>query len=448
LLKTAPTIGARLLGLTARTPIGKIAEGAASGAGLAATDAALRGNDPIEAAKYGAALGGAAWPAGRALGAVAGKIGDVVAAPARRAAQEAAAGDVLADRGVSVPAGAGGAPSERLTEGGQLSTEALRDVARAGYKSIDSTGAQLKSDYVNRTVGAIIADLERNNFRSQYQSEIFNTLDGLIKPEIRPPSQFGDIMAGKPVQPQPPSFAPTSFGDIQAARMRLNDVIRESPGTAKATAAEHAKSELDHMLENIGQNDIAAGSPTKALRALQDANNHWALVKRSELYQGAIERAQRQAASNGIGGNIDNALRQQFKSLRNGKLLRNAPQDEMDVIDAIIAGTPMQNVARAVGRLSPVGHSLPMMLEVGGALAGGHLPAAGIAVTGHAAKMIADAMTRARAARLSQLVRSKAPASIEMRQRLPVRPSVDPRLALIARAAQIGAYRAARQQQQ
>jgi hypothetical protein len=77
----------------------------------------------------------------------------------------------------------------------------------------------------------------------------------------------------------------------------------------------------------------------------------------------------------------------------------------------------------------------------------GHLPAAGIAVTGHAAKMIADAMTRARAARLSQLVRSKAPASIEMRQRLPVRPSVDPRLALIARAAQIGAYRAARQQQ-
>jgi hypothetical protein len=64
-------LGARLLGLTARTLPGQIAAGAASGAVINATDAAVRGNDPVAAGGIGGLVGGAVPPVARLAGAIA-----------------------------------------------------------------------------------------------------------------------------------------------------------------------------------------------------------------------------------------------------------------------------------------------------------------------------------------------------------------------------------------
>lgn len=62
-------LGARALGLTAKTLPGMVVQGAASGAGIGALDSAARGGDPTEGAIYGG-VGGAAGPlVGKAVGA-------------------------------------------------------------------------------------------------------------------------------------------------------------------------------------------------------------------------------------------------------------------------------------------------------------------------------------------------------------------------------------------
>jgi len=68
LAATTP-LGARLLGLTGTTLPGMIWRGAASGAGLSAADAAVRGGDPIAAAGIGGALGTVAPVVGRGISA-------------------------------------------------------------------------------------------------------------------------------------------------------------------------------------------------------------------------------------------------------------------------------------------------------------------------------------------------------------------------------------------
>lgn len=223
------------------------------------------------------------------------------------------------------------------------------------------------------------------------------------------------------------------FGDVMAARMKMNDIMRKSAGTSKAAAAGQAKEGLDNLLEGIGQNDVVAGDPTQALRALQDANAHYAVMKRAEMYEQAIEKAQRQAQTSGVGGNFENALRQQFKSLRNNKrAMMNAPDDEKAIIDQIIAGTPIQNIARLVGRFSPRGHTLAAMAELGTALAGEGPQALATAIAGHIGKTMAETMSARRAARLSATVRAKAPASQEVQRRL------SPPYSLAARLAPFG----------
>jgi hypothetical protein len=72
------SLGAKALGLTAKTLPGMVGLGAASGAGIGALDSAARGGDPTEGAIYGGA-GGAAGPViGKAVGEVAAPLARVV----------------------------------------------------------------------------------------------------------------------------------------------------------------------------------------------------------------------------------------------------------------------------------------------------------------------------------------------------------------------------------
>ena len=71
LLKAAPIVGARLLGVTGTTLPRQMLAGGLSGAGISGVDALTRGNDPSTAALIGGGLGAAAPGAARIIGAVA-----------------------------------------------------------------------------------------------------------------------------------------------------------------------------------------------------------------------------------------------------------------------------------------------------------------------------------------------------------------------------------------
>lgn len=66
----ATGVGAKLLGLSAKTLPGQVGAGAVSGAGINALDAMARGGDPMQGAEVGGGLGAVAPVAGRIAGAV------------------------------------------------------------------------------------------------------------------------------------------------------------------------------------------------------------------------------------------------------------------------------------------------------------------------------------------------------------------------------------------
>lgn len=476
-------MGARLLGLVGRNLPEKMFAGATSGAAINAIDASLRGQDPGTAATIGGIVGGLVPPTGRLVGAAVDAIGNRIQRPAQQALAERAAGDVMAARGATPTA-------ETLTEGGPLSTQSLRDVRKASADAIDSNGAQISPDYVNSQIGKIVQGLESDNFRPADQPGVFarmarlfsnggqtttapDTAEGMTRffhggdgfatqdlneararaqgapisyldvPSNGPTAQMAgganvfqlpESMAAR-LQPfettEPPP--PVKFGDIQATLMKMNDIIRKNPGTSKAAAAGQAKDGLKSLLEGISQNDVVAGNPTEALRALQDFNAHYAISERAKMYEEAIEKAQRQAESSGIGGNFENALRQQFKNLRNNKrAMLGVPADEKAVIDQVIAGTPIQNIARMAGGFSPFKGTFGNMFGVGEIMAGQGANVVSAMLAGHLGKATAERIARSNAARLSAMARAKAPASQEVQRRL------SPPYSLAARLAPFG----------
>lgn len=136
----ATALGARALGLGAQTLPGQIAAGAASGTAINTADAALRGQDPVQAAEVGGALGAAAPVAGRLISAAAQPVINTVRGivnPAEEAARRvggALTRDVQAGgAGLAQPefaaAQAAGQPVNAMELGGETARALARSAA-------------------------------------------------------------------------------------------------------------------------------------------------------------------------------------------------------------------------------------------------------------------------------------------------------------------------------
>jgi hypothetical protein len=405
ILKSGP-MGARLLGMTGQTLGGQMARMGLSGAVIGGTDTGLRGGDPIRGAAVGGGLGMAAAPVARGLGAVAGRIGSALTAPLSRAATEQAAQEI------------GGAGAQ--TAGGAFTHESLADVASGKYGVLEN-GSQIHPDKMQNDINGLVSDLQSSNFKPgpDYHGPVFKTIQDLLKTEPIPPGppmqgpsvpNLGQIPRGPTTRP-----APTSFGDIVAAQQRLNEIMRENPGTSMSAAAGKASDGLTNLMETVGPKDVVGGggNPIKAFADYQDARANYRVSMRARLYDEAIRKAE--LAADAGTGSLDLNLRNQFKALRNNtNAMRGATPDEKAQLDEFIKGGLTRNIMRQVGKLSPVGHAFPMMGELGAAVAGEPISALSAAVGGHVAKMLSNRMAAGAAARMSSSIRAQAPASAQL----------------------------------
>lgn len=131
----------------------------------------------------------------------------------------------------------------------------------------------------------------------------------------------------------------------------------------------------------------------------------------------ACSTAQRRAGSTGSGGNTDNAIRQNLRSLM--EKTPNLTPAEREAFERVIMGTRTQNTLRQVGKLSPQGNGLMFAAHLGAAgMTGGK--SAAVAGVGAASKMAADAMTLRHVDDLVRLIgsggRDAAPAIRELTQ--------------------------------
>lgn len=148
--------------------------------------------------------------------------------------------------------------------------------------------------------------------------------------------------------------------------------------------------------------DVLTGNATSAADALKEARGLASRVSKFERVFEGVNKAELRAASTGSGGNVDNATRQNIRQILEKP--RGFTPDEREALRTVVEGTPAQNVARVIGKLSPTGNGLMAALGLG-ATATNPAMVAGPAI-GMVAKALADRGTTKSVDALQDIIRA------------------------------------------
>ena len=275
---------------------------------------------------------------------------------------------------------AGAALAGRNARAAVSSVEDLTAAKDAAYRAADSAGVVFTPSAVDRVARQVTADLTKMGFHPKLQPGAAVALDEI------------NNLAG------------------QNVTLTGLDTVRKIAGGAyipgnksNNSAVSRIVDALDSVMQKPQAGEVLAGDAATAGPALAEARRLASQVFKQEKVAGAVQRAERQAASTGSGGNADNATRQKLRTLLEKE--RGWSAAEKEALETAISGTRGQNLARLVGKLSPSGNGLMMALQGGGAIASGGATVP-LAIAGAGAKAIADRSTAANVRLLDALIRS------------------------------------------
>jgi len=367
-------LGARLLGAVAPgTPLWRAAlASGASGAGISAADAALRGGDPGQAAAIGGGIGAALPGVGAAISRPLAYMAAKRTAPpalqqmATQAAQHAATptpfppppglppvpGTVQPaygwPRGVTPPwAQAPGGPSLPITPTpvppGQTfvdpqlraTQDFLNSSIRNQYGQLAQAATAIKPTTAVSAIDNLTNQLRLQNFDPAYQSAVFRPLARLR----------AQAAAGQGV----------SFQQVHALSNHFG-AMRGPVHTTNQAAASYAREYLDDMLMNLHpQNDVVGGNVQANINMLRDVRADYLPKKNVDR----IERAMQEAEA---GGNIQvgNNLRVQARTLLRENARGKLPLDPgtVQILQQINARS--RTIPRAISTIG-MRHGLPVL---------------------------------------------------------------------------------------
>jgi hypothetical protein len=128
---------------------------------------------------------------------------------------------------------------------------------------------------------------------------------------------------------------------------------------------------FDDYVSNLNPKDLvgAAKESKTATNALAKARNLYARSKKAEVMEDILERSQLKAGANFTQSGLENAIRQELKSLAlNKKRMAGFTQAEQDAIKAAAKGGNVQNVLRSIGKYAATS-PIPAGVGVGGGAA-------------------------------------------------------------------------------
>jgi hypothetical protein len=219
---------------------------------------------------------------------------------------------------------------------------------------------------------------------------------------------------------------PTIY-DVEQARRIVGDRVASDPAEAGVGVA--MKKEIENYLNGLTPADLQGGNADQALADLAVARKTTHQVKKADVILNKEMRGETRAATTGTGGNEVNATRQNIRTVYDKErdpTLKGQRQgftpDEMAAMERVVMGSPMSNIARALGRMAPTSNALSMMTTgwggaagLGAATASGNplmlIPAAAGGV-GMAAKATSEALSKRQIANLLSVIQNggKAPA--------------------------------------
>jgi hypothetical protein len=347
-----------------------------------------------------AAIGGPESLATRLLTRVA------VPAVASEAAGEAAQGtgfEPVARIGSALIGGAAGAKLANLTRTAPAAIPAVEDLENAKTAAYQSP--EIAAVQINPTA---LSDLSDN----LHQTLLAGKVDKFVAPTV---SGIVDRLAA-------PRFGQTgTIDDLDLARRSLSDV---PPNEIRAAGI--VRKGIDDYLGNIPQADLLAGDATAANAKLLEARGNTAAMKRSQEVTNAMGRADTQAGATYSGNNIENATRQQLKTILNQKTgvartqgFQDYTPEEIAALRNAVVGTPFGNLVRSAGKhLGGGGGAGAFVTGVSGAVAAHEAGAdfwpslaagVGSAALGHSLGAWGNRMAVSRANAVDQLLRSRSP---------------------------------------
>lgn len=243
--------------------------------------------------------------------------------------------------------------------------------ASAAYQRADDAGVMYSKDAMTRIRDSLTKDFAEFGYHPELQpgaKVALNEINRLADQDV-------------------------TFKGLDTARKIAGNAFQ--PGN-KSNNALNSKivAALDDLVANPQTGDVIGGDAIQASLASKEARAAYSQGRKLEAFNDLLEKAGRRAARTGSGGNIQNTTKQELsKILDNPKLRRGFTPDELKAVEQAVMGTPTEKAMRLVGKLSPEGNGLMMMLQMlGGATTGGAtLPTAAV---GMAAKRGAEAMQR------------------------------------------------------
>lgn len=316
--------------------------------------------------------------------------------------------DVAESLSAARPAGVGpagtlpGVTRQTVTAPAAIPTvEELKAAAKSGYNHPEVAAVQIEPDAVVAGAANIKSDLIGRGLRERVAPNTFAALDDLKNQPTAP---------GTP----PP---PTTIADIESVRQNLGQIALDYGAPRDAYAATHAIRGLDDFMVNLQQPDLVAGDAAKANQILTDARANRAAAYRAEAVDRALENAELNAGSSHSGMNMDNATRQQLKTILKNRgvkssnpLLAGYDPDEVDALHTAVVGKPVGNTLRFIGNYLGAGGGWGALASGAAAsYATGSPLGFGLPAVGMAAKLAGAASTARNAAKLNELLRQRSP---------------------------------------
>lgn len=290
----------------ATTAGGRIMQAAGTGAALGAGDAAVRSRGDLGEIAKEAAIGGGFGLAG-------GAVGEGIGAVAQGAARAIKNNQILRN-----------APTE----------EALDAAKRAAYGEATAEGLTFRPqalERLQREATSAVRKYGDPSIVAPQASKVLGLLDDASKT-----SKTLDYME-----------------DIGRTAKNAANALSEGKDYAANMAIARS---MDDFYRGVKPNEVWASDPAKAVSALQRGRRAAASQFRMDDLNEALRRAELNAASSGSGANLDNTTRQAFKSIaRDSDNLRGYSKPEIEQLNRIIEGGPLQNILRNFGKFSPNG---------------------------------------------------------------------------------------------
>jgi hypothetical protein len=232
----------------------------------------------------------------------------------------------------------------------------------------------------------------------------------------------------EPIVPKTHAIANDVLGNPQIGD--VSDLIiakRAFKELANGSDASEAKAAMT-LLPMI-DTQIVQAAP-QLYKKLRTADADYASAMQAKQVEEATERGKLNAATSGVGGNLVNTVRQQFKPIvKPGDEMPGLTPDELAQARKVATGggqASPSNLLRLAGRLDPSSGGLAAILHLLAAplTAGANIP---VALGGYAARKLAEGRTLSDANKLSEMIRSRSPyASAQTSPALPAPTSLTP----------------------